>query len=151
MVHIVNKGKTGEREIATLLRGIIYRVVQDEGYDEETANTLYMLVQRNQNQSAEGGGDINLLGISFEVKRQEGLAINQWWKQCTTSAARNGDVPVLMYRQNHKAWNVVMMVNMYVTPTMQIPTRAQVDMVAFEAWFYQWVKAKVAAGELGRV
>lgn len=151
MVHIVNKGKEGEREVANILRTVIEKVIETENYDDETVSTLRGLVQRNQNQSAEGGGDINFMGISFEVKRQETLSVNQWWKQCTTSAARNGDVPILMYRQNRKPWNVVMMVSMYVTPTLHLATRAEVDLPAFESWFYQWVKARVAAGELGRV
>ena len=108
MIHVVNKGKTGEREVVDMLATEIYYLMHQHQYDDATKAALHGIVQRNQNQSAVGGGDINILGLSVEVKRCETLAVEQWWRQCETSAMRNGDVPVLIYRQNRKAWQVVM-------------------------------------------
>lgn len=150
-IHVADKGKEGERELVRILAAVIERVIADNAYDPDTVATLRAAPQRNQNQSAEGGGDINLLGISFEVKRQEQLSVNTWWRQCCVSAQRNKDVPVLVYRQNRREWHVVMMAHLYVSPTMQLPTRVTTDMHALEVWFYQWVKERVRLGEMPRV
>ena len=150
-INIVDKGKEGEREIVRLLSIVIERVIADGCYDEQTVSLLRAAPQRNQNQSAVGGADIQLFGISFEVKRQETLSVNTWWKQCTDSARRNEDMPILIYRQNRKAWNVVMMAHLYVAPTQHLPARVETDIDTFEKWFFHWVKACVASGYLDRV
>ena len=151
-IHVVNKGKEGEREVVRELAGIIEQCIQSEpDWDPETVKALREAPQRNQNQSAVGGGDINLLGISFEVKRQETLSVNAWWAQCVTSAKRNNDLPVLLYRQNRKAWNVVMAADLRYSSTGSIRARVTVDYDTFKSWFYQWVKQKVREGALTRI
>ena len=151
-IHVVNKGKEGEREVVRELAYIIEQCIKSEpGWDEETIRTLREAPQRNQNQSAVGGGDINLLGISFEVKRQEALSVNAWWAQCVKSANRNGDVPVLLYRQNRKAWHVVMVAELRYSSSGSISDRVTIDFDTFKSWFYQWVKQKVRDGALTRI
>lgn len=150
MVHVVNKGKEGEREVCRLLNGVIQDIAGN--FDLETQEQLAGVVQRNQNQSAVGGGDINLFGLSIEVKRQETLSVEQWWRQATASAARNQDKPVLIYRQNRKAWHVVMdgylpLTNM----TRMHGARVEVSLDTFLAWFRSWVLQKISEGELSRV
>lgn len=152
MIHIVNKGKTGEREVCTILRDLIDEVIifPIESVDHELVDKIRGIVQRNQNQSAEGGGDINLFGLSIEVKRQETLSVEAWWKQTCASAERNGDKPILMYRQNNKKWHVVME-TWLALPNQMTPARATINLESFKEWFKLWVVACVKNGEIGRV
>lgn len=151
MIHVVNKGKTGEREVVDLLATEIYYLIHQHQYDDETKAALYGIVQRNQNQSAVGGGDINILGLSVEVKRCEVLEVDKWWRQCTTSAARNGDKPVLIYRQNRKQWHVVMDSHLVLPNNAMMIQRATINHEAFTQWFAEWAKQKIAAGDINRI
>ena len=52
-------------------------------------------------------GDIQAIpGLSIEVKRQETLVVNTWWKQALRQAEGEGDIPVLAYRKNRGKWRV---------------------------------------------
>lgn len=147
MIHVVNKGKEGEREIVRLLREVIEQCIASEpSWDAETMQLLRTAPQRNQNQSAVGGCDINLLGIAFEVKRQQVVSIPAWWRQCTASAVSVNLLPVLLYRQNNKAWNVVMRADIPYSPTGALTAVVRIDLDTFKAWFYQWVKDRVRRG-----
>lgn len=151
-INVVTKGKEGEREMVRELAAVIEACIRSEpSWDAETIQLLRDAPQRNQNQSAVGGGDINLLGVSFEVKRQEALSVNTWWAQCVKSAQRNNDVPVLVYRQNRKAWHVVMGASIAYSHSGSIAARVTIDFDTFKAWFYQWVKQQVRDGKLTRV
>lgn len=153
MVHIVNKGKNGEREIVILLNEVIERVIKDGDYSPNVVTTLEGIAQRNQNQSAAGGCDIPILGLAIEVKRQETLSIEEWWRQTVKSAARNGDQPILIYRQNRKAWHVVM--DGFLPSDHKfsdlVCLRVQFSIEDFRRWFKSWVIAKINNGELDRV
>lgn len=150
-INVVTKGKEGEREICNTLLGLIQMQITAKGWDEKTASILRASVQRNLQQSAVGGGDINLLGISFEVKRQETLAVPAWWRQCVASAARNGDKPILIYRQNRKAWNVVMEASLWYSGYGHISAPVTVDYDTFKTWFSLWVCEVVREGKLMRI
>lgn len=151
MIHVVNKGKTGEREVVDLLATEIYYLMHQNQYDDETRAKLYSLVQRNQNQSAEGGGDINVLGLSVEVKRCETLEVEKWWRQACTSAARNEDAPVLIYRQNRKQWHVVMMGWLALPQGNHIQSRVTISMEEFKVFFASWAAYKIERGDLNRI
>lgn len=85
-----NKGKQGEREFAKKL---------GEGLGIEFT--------RNLDQVRNGGYDlIGLEQLAIEVKRCETLCIGSWWKQAK-SQAKEGQTPVLAYRQSRKPWTVV--------------------------------------------
>ena len=129
----------------------IYYLMHQHQYDDATKAALHGIVQRNQNQSAVGGGDINILGLSVEVKRCETLAVEQWWRQCETSAMRNGDVPVLIYRQNRKAWQVVMPARVNLPNGAQVGHRATFDITFFKCWFAEWAKQKIDSGDINRI
>ena len=139
------KGATGEREIADMLNFIIYKVMKDDlGYPESEALKAMSSVQRNQNQSAVGGNDLtNCLGLSIEVKRQEALSVPAWWRQCEAAAQRNGEVPVLMYRQNRKAWHVMTYMWLQLPDGKQVRVLAETDMDSFKAWFREWARDKL--------
>ncbi|MCU7836140.1 MAG: hypothetical protein KZQ83_12940 [gamma proteobacterium symbiont of Taylorina sp.] len=86
-----NKGAAGEREVAKIL-------------NEELGIELV----RNLEQTRNGGHDlIGLDGWAIEIKRQEQLSINTWWKQTVDQAERIGEKPALFYRQSRKPWMVI--------------------------------------------
>lgn len=152
MVHSKNKGRKGEQDVANLLRHEIYLLMHKHQYDDQTMVALHQLVQRNQNQSAVGGGDISCFGLAFEVKRQETLAIPEWWRQAEASAARNNEAPILIYRQNNKAWHVVMNGFMALPGSSRVMSaRVTIDIETFKVWFSNWAEQKIAAGEIDRI
>lgn len=144
------KGAEGERQVVKLLTEIIVRVMGEEGYPENDIEAARKSVQRNQNQSAVGGNDLtNTFGMSIEVKRQEQLAVNQWWKQCETAALRNHELPVLIYRQNRKAWHVRTYAWLPLPGAemwAQAKAVVEFDEATFKSWFEQWVRGKLKAG-----
>lgn len=149
MINIRDKGQGGEREIAQMLNGIIYQVCESFGMTEEECGRALTTVQRNQNQSAVGGNDLtNCFGISIEVKRQESLAVNTWWAQCTAAAARNNELPVLMWRQNRKPWQVRTYAVLPAPGRVPNPkwVVVQFDIDTFKAWFFDWVAAQIKRG-----
>ena len=96
-----DKGQRGEREVIELLRPVVSEAYAKAGLPEPQ-------LKRNLMQSREGGHDIvGLEWLALEVKRQETLNVNAWWKQAVQQAERAGGmVPVLLYRQNTKLWKV---------------------------------------------
>jgi len=88
-----NKGATGEREIAALIRDLT-------GWD----------VRRRVRQH-EGDSDLEgVPGWSVEVKRHAGAGradIARWWRQAVAQAERAGAVPVLFFRLDRDAWRAV--------------------------------------------
>lgn len=137
MVDIRAKGQNGEREICDMLNGRLYLNLQKRKMPLPTVPVF----QRNQNQSAVGGSDItNKLNLSIEVKRQEQLSVNTWWKQCVAAAERSEEIPVLIYRQNKQSWRVVTIVQipLFNPQRNQVGhtwARAEIDLDSFLHWF----------------
>jgi hypothetical protein len=114
------------------------------GYPNEDCLMGMKTIQRNQIQTAIGGSDlIGCYGLSVEVKRQEALNLNTWWKQCQTSALRDNGIPVLIYRQNKQKWKVRTYVMMPLPNGHQMQTVAEFDWESFRIWFTEWVKASL--------
>lgn len=152
MIHVVNKGKEGEREVVRILNAELTRVCEQLNLPTAEREIVMQLAQRNQNQSAVGGGDIDLLGISFEVKRQETISVGKWWEQCCKSARRNGDIPVLIYRQNRKAWHVVMNGFLPVgVGTSPMGARVTITLDTFLSWFCNYATRQITNGNYTRV
>ena len=150
--HARTKGGSGEREACKLFNGIIERVVTQELHgtiaDIEQSKKM---VQRNQNQSAVGGKDLsNTMGLSVEVKRCETLQIKKWWKQCVIEAQRNGEHPVLMYRQSRQPWRFMTTVTLETHPNEMIselyPVVATIEEDDFKLWLTEWVRNYFRAG-----
>ena len=148
-INVRQKGQEGEREIAKILNLIVAKV-RDECKLKQYAKEDE-LFQRNQNQSAVGGSDLsNPLYLEIEVKRQEDLSVNSWWKQCITSAERTGGIPILIFRQNRKKWRVCMQAELPLFPEcskkyLAMPrVRVEVELDTFKEWFKmyysEWVK-----------
>ena len=134
------KGQTGERETMAILNPIVQKVL--DKHNIPRVDEIDLPFQRNQNQTAVGGDDLtNPFGLSIEVKRQEALSVNTWWKQCVTSAARSDGIPILMYRQNRKKWRVRMLADIPIKPKGLHLTHhltnvcVEMDLESFERWF----------------
>lgn len=86
-----NKGKTGERELANILK--------EHGYDARRGQQFC---------GANGDADVvGLPGIHIEVKRTESLSLYPALEQAG-SDAREGEIPVVFHRRNHKRWVAIM-------------------------------------------
>lgn len=146
-INIRAKGQQGEREVATMLNSIIYSVMKEQGYSDEECGRALQTVQRNQQQSAVGGNDLtNCFGMSIEIKRQEQLSVNTWWAQCCASAARNNEMPVLMYRQNRKAWHIRTYGWINLPGGRHMQAIVEFDEDHFRKWFKEWVATQLALG-----
>jgi hypothetical protein len=120
------KGQEGEREVIKLL---------SECCGED------ITLKRNLMQSMEGGYDIvGLDWLALEVKRQETLDIENWWKQ-TLRQAGDTRIPVLLYRQNRKQWYVVMWGQIG-----QMRCRVTVNMLTFKLWLMEEVNNRSRTG-----
>lgn len=142
-INIRAKGQTGEREVATMLNEIVNAVREAQGYPKLAEKDLPF--QRNQNQSAVGGDDLtNPYGLAIEVKRQEVLSVNTWWKQCVQSALRSQGLAILIYRQNRKPWRVCLPGNLPLNPHSYIgPVRVEIDIETFKTWFAEYIRTKL--------
>ena len=98
-----DKGQRGEREIVAMFVEVMEAVERDHG----GMSKLSEMVKRNTLQSDRGGFDVaNIPLLAVEVKRAETLSLNAWWGQAVEQA-KNGEVPVLFYRQSRKPWRCV--------------------------------------------
>jgi hypothetical protein len=153
MLNIRAKGQGGEREIATILNGIVILAMRELGFPESSVLLASSTIQRNQQQSAVGGSDLlHTFGLSIEVKRQEQLSIETWWLQCTTAAKRNNEWPVLLYRQNHKPWRCVTYMSLpmpFNEPFGHV--MAEMSYPNFQMWFKAWVLIKLRQGDEVRI
>ncbi len=138
-INIRTKGQEGEREIQRILNGVVDEVRKEFGLPAHAK--IDKPFQRNQNQSAVGGADLsNPFNIEIEVKRQEALSVNTWWKQCILSAARTNGIPILIYRQNRKPWNVIMNGFVQIMGGHHQPMRVAITIAAFKDWFRSYYK-----------
>ena len=133
MINVRQKGATGERDIADDLNLIINTCRLQLGIPIPGTPT----VQRNQNQSAVGGKDlVGTFGLAIEVKRQEALSINTWWRQCVASAQPLKEVPVLLFRQNKKPWRCITLAALPVPGGIRTAeARVELAYEDFSSWF----------------
>lgn len=130
MVHAVNKGKGGEREVVNMLQPYVNKIYSTLGMEPPD-------LLRNQMQSAVGGYDIvGLPWLALEVKRQEQLSLNAWWQQ-VQAATKPGQVPVVIYRQNRQKWQVLMPAWLHTGGPGHMEIRAQCSIEDFLTWFEQ--------------
>jgi hypothetical protein len=155
-IDVRQKGAEGERQVIKMLTPIIQQVMRDMEFPQEKVDAALKMVQRNQNQSAVGGNDLsNTFGMSIEVKRQEQLAINTWWAQCEAAAARNNELPVLIFKQNNKPWRFITLGFLHVPAERgswtSLRTRVEFNEEAFKKWFAEWVRGQLLNGWDARV
>lgn len=94
-----NKGANAEREVAAIIK-------QRLGYDCHRTPLSGGMQWK---------GDVQgLPGHHVEIKRAETLSIPAWLRQ-TESDAPKGTVPLLVFRQSHQPWRVVLTLDDYLT------------------------------------
>lgn len=143
-INIRQKGANAEREVADMMNDTI----NEELAKVNLPRPLKPLVQRNQNQSAVGGSDLtNPFSIAIEVKRQEALSINTWWKQTEVAAKEFGGVPVLVYRQSRQPWKCIMYAELRVGPNVVLSgVRVELSWEDFKSWFRARVSHAIQNG-----
>lgn len=128
-IHVVNKGKQGERDAIKFLQPIVDRVYSEL---QQVAPQLF----RNQNQSALGGYDIDgLPWLALEIKRQEQLNLNAWWNQ-VLKACGHSQTPVVMFRQNRKQWRFLTWGYLHTGGSGHMRARVELTKEDFLQWFY---------------
>lgn len=128
-----DKGKRGEREIVNALQPIVDEVYQLAGMEPP-------VVKRNTMQSDGGGFDLHGLDwMAIEVKYQESLNIDGWWKQ-TVEQTGPGQEAILVYRKSRVPWRVRMLST--IGPTSQGVRVVDVVDISFEA-FLLYVKNRL--------
>lgn len=89
-----NKGKRGELELAHLLETFGYNA-------------------RRGQQFSGKNGDADVVGVDgmhIECKRCESYLIDKWLEQ-SIGDAKDGEVPVVMFRKNNSYWKVCLTLN----------------------------------------
>ena len=122
------KGKRGEREFAEVLTRLLAR---DPSWEDQK---IFVDVQAN------GGDIISVTGLSIEVKRQETLNIKTWWRQTQIQADHTGGIPVLAYRQNRRAWKIILPAYLISVP---ITGYMEVELEVFGQWLLHFVRTDV--------
>ena len=131
------KGANGELELAKILNPVVHKVKRSKGIPEENILNKHNQIQRNTRQTANGGSDlINTYGLAIEVKRQQTLNINKWWEQCCKSAFETSEIPVLIFRQNNKAWRVIMYAR--IEPS-ELCFRSEISITDFLLWYEDYL------------
>lgn len=129
-INVRAKGQRGEREVVDILQKLVSTIRSQYQLGD-------VLVQRNQNQSWQGGPDLHgLEGFAIEVKYQEQDWNNAWWKQTVEQGEKFKGVPILFYRRNGAKWKVMMRVFVN-TPrdNDQIEMDVTVSLGDFTTWF----------------
>ena len=86
------KGASGERELASILRGY--------GYDIQRGGSLSF---------GEEPDLVGLPGVHVECKRTEQLRLSEWLAQAAVDAEKFGDgLPVVFHRRNRETWRATM-------------------------------------------
>ena len=92
-----NKGATGERELAKVLRGYGYNCRRGQQYC-----------------GANGDADVvGLPGLHIECKRVERLNLDDAMAQAKADA-RDEEIPVVMHRKNNGEWRVTISLEAFV-------------------------------------
>lgn len=132
------KGQTGEREVADLLNGAIFRVTG-----------VYGDFKRNLEQTQDGGFDLNSVMYPFfaiEVKRVENLTpavVEKFWAQTTRQAklfAPPGKylLPILIYRKSRMDWRIRTLGRPLWAQTTTCPV--EIGQSDFLVWFEEQIK-----------
>jgi len=146
-INIRQKGQSGEREVCDWLNFILNKVLSEL----EIIPPIKPVFQRNQNQSAVGGSDItNPFGLCIEVKRQEQLNLNEWWKQCCIASKEFGGRPIVIFRQNGKRkWRVLLEANLvYHCGQAYTPSRCEITHEDFEHFMRYWMLRMLDSGSV---
>lgn len=141
MANSISKGKSGEREAAIILTGIIAPVYRH-------LDVPLPELKRNLTQARSGGYDlVGLEWLALEVKRRESNEIGTWWSQAIAQAGENQE-PVLMWRQSRKPWRFRVLARVEIGNgsingffTQKLPL--DMEMEAFALWLQRQVYCRL--------
>lgn len=135
-----NKGASGEREAAELLKGWALAV----GHDIDPT--------RNLEQVRGGGYDLNgVVGLGIEVKRVESNSINSWWKQTERQADDDGTIPFLMHRRNRQPWRFRVRTGVAMASGdnwAHFFLTVDLELEQARVWFQEYITITLGRGEL---
>lgn len=86
------KGKRGEREVASILR--------EHGYESARRTSQYAGI------TGDSSDVVGLAGFHIEVKRQERANIYEWFAQSKRDAGT--DTPVVVFRRSGDKWMILL-------------------------------------------
>jgi len=136
-ISVRGKGQRAERAVIKLLQPVVTEAYEARGLEAPK-------LQRNQMQTDGGGFDIiGLEWMALEVKHQETLNVEAWWRQTIKQAKGNAE-PILIYKQNNVKWRVRLLGKIYVYKWAEHQTHI-VEMS--EESFLEYFKARLI-GEL---
>lgn len=142
-LHGLNKGKRAERSVKDAFIECMEAV--EASYPAIAAHSI--LVKRNTTQSDRGGADlVGIPGLAIEVKHHAKPALETWWKQCTRQA-RGKELPVLIWKTDHKPWRVRTWGALYVPGSVSHCLVIDCSLEGFLE-FYAAFYAKILADEL---
>lgn len=132
-----NKGAAGEREAIGLLQPIVDQVC------EEAEMPRFELVRDSRQRYEKKLYDIfGLPWFAFEIKRVENQSgIGTWWRQ-VKAATKDGQISVLMYRQNNRPWMIRTRLPIRVVkggPAVRMTVT--VTFVDWSVWFRQFLRS----------
>ena len=96
-----NKGNAGEREFAEYLR--------ERGWLD---------ARRALGQARDGGGDVPVPPVLYEVKRRKGISVRKWLEQATAAMPqyKGCKLPVVAMREDgRKDWMVLLRADDFIT------------------------------------
>jgi len=120
------KGKRGEKEFAEVLTKLLAR---DTSWDDQK---VFVDPQAN------GGDIISIQGLSIEVKRQETLNLKGWWRQALVQADHTGGIPIVAFRQNRKAWKILMPAFLIL---LELDGYVEMELPIFGKWLLHYSRA----------
>lgn len=144
-INARNKGRRGEQEVATMLRGTV-----DEAY-EEIGTTHEIEIKRNlmqwggKSRSTSQSDITGLEWLSIEVKRVENelpSGLKSWWEQCK-SQARRDQIPVLFHRMNDQEWKVRLVLETIIgAQRLRLPV--DISWSLFRIWLKMQIKHRAS-------
>jgi hypothetical protein len=125
-----DKGGRGEREVIALMQPIVDRVCDANGHAR-------FEIRRNYTQRF-AAKEYDLIGVpwmALEVKRvEEQSGLEGWWRQ-VIAATRDGQVSVLLYRQNNRPWKARFRTLLDTGGERHVRATVTVDIETFLVWF----------------
>ena len=132
------KGARGEREAIALLQPHVNDICGQCG------KAAFELIRDSRQRYEKKHYDVfGLPWLALEVKRHENLGpLNSWWQQ-TRASAKEGQIPVLMYRANNQPWRVKMRVPVAIRKGVRVRMDVTVSWDDFIVWFRERLKREL--------
>ena len=79
--------------------------------------------------------------MAVEIKRQETLKVEEWWKQCVEQCKEENEregtnlIPVLLFRQNGRQWRCLTWAWLPVGKKV-VKVRGEIGLEEFKGWAY---------------